>query len=157
ASRWSAWWPRWAWTLSLGPVCTGSRQIRITRKWEIVYNETISPKRHRAGVISVFPGPAAQELLVSLELELDHVLGRLVGEFERLLVELFGGEVDEHFRLDEELRPDRGERLAQVILHARAAQEPGRARLHRHRLALERLVLEPRNPVDEIFEPARDR
>ena len=52
-----------------------------------------------------------------------------IGQLAGLLVDLLGGEVDEHFRLAEHLRIDRGQRHAQVILHARAADLPGGRRL----------------------------
>src|SRR5215467_7950607 len=77
----------------------------------------------------LFSGLLADELLECLELQLDHVLGGLVGQLERLLVELLGREGHEHFRADQHHRLDRGQALPQVILHARAAEEPAGAGL----------------------------
>ena len=53
-------------------------------------------------------------------------------------------------------RLDRGEALAQVILHARAAEQAAGAGLDRHRLAFERVVLHARGPVDGVLEAARN-
>src|SRR5262249_12709859 len=78
--------------------------------------------RARLEASSCLAGPAPNKFFICGEMQLDHVAGRLIGQFQGLLVELFGREGDEPFRLAEELCADRGERLSQMILHARSAQ-----------------------------------
>ena len=103
------------------------------------------------------PDLAAGERLEGGELLLDQVDRGLVLELERLLVELLRREGDDDLGAAEQDGVDRGERHAQVILHARAAEDAAGAGLQHDRLVLERLVLHPRHPVDGVLEPARDR
>src|SRR5438309_5798522 len=104
--------------ISLGP----GLRIEPERFSTIVYNATIWPKeassRGNFPACQVFAAPPqprtadsappagsalrahpAHELLEAGELQLDHVAGRLVGELQRLLVELLGREGDDHLRL----------------------------------------------------------
>src|ERR671936_1024397 len=100
---------------------------------------------------------AADELFEAGELKLDHVDRRLILELDGLLVELLRRKRDDHLRPAEQKRIDRSQRLAQVTLHPRAAENTAGGRLQRHRLVLERLILHARDPVDGILQPARDR
>src|SRR5215469_3520945 len=100
---------------------------------------------------------AADEFLELRELLLDHADGRLILERERLLVELLRGEGDDDLGPPEQDDVDRDQRLPQVILHARAAEDAAGSRLQRHRLVLERLLLHARYPIDRILQAAGDR
>src|SRR5215470_3981989 len=100
---------------------------------------------------------AAGELLEARELLLDQVDGGLVLELERLLVELLRREGDDDLRTAEQDDIQRGQRHAQMVLHARAAEDAAGRGLQRRRLVLERLILHARHPVDRVLEPARDR
>src|SRR5215467_18468 len=66
---------------------------------------------------------AADEFFELRELLLDHADGRLILELERLLVEFLRGEGDDDLGPAEQDHVDRGQRLPQVILHARAAED----------------------------------
>src|ERR671937_505298 len=92
--------------------------------------------------ISLFLGAhAADELFEAGKLKPDHVDRRLIHELDGLLVELLRRKRDDHLRPAEQKRIDRSQRLAQVILHARAAENATGGRLQRHWLVLERLIL----------------
>src|SRR5215467_593809 len=88
-------------------------------------------------IASAFAAHAADQLLETGELLLDQVDGGLILELQGLLVELLRGEGDDHLGAPEQHGIDRGERHAQVILHARAAKDAAGAGLQRHRLVLE--------------------
>src|SRR5262249_58484845 len=79
---------------------------------------------------------AANEFLELRELLLDHADGRLVLELERLLVEFLRREGDDDLGPAEQDDVDRGQRLPQLILHARAAEDAAGGRLQRYRLVL---------------------
>src|SRR5262249_58531542 len=83
--------------------------------------------------------------------------GGLIFELERLLVEFLRGEGDDHLRPAEKQGIDRGKRLPQVILHARAAENAAGDGLQHNRLVIERLILHAGDPVDGILQPAGDR
>src|SRR4051812_2338789 len=106
---------------------------------------------------SVLSDMLTDELFETIELQLDHILGRLIGELERLLVEFLGRESDEYLGPDEDYGFDGRQRLAQMILHARAAENTAGAGLDRHRLALERVILQTRGPVDRVLQASGDR
>src|SRR5258707_10939516 len=100
---------------------------------------------------------APNEFLELRKLLLDHADGRLILELEPLLVEFLRGEGDDDLGPAEQDDVDRGQRLPQMILHARAAEDPAGGRLQRHRLVLERLLLHARYPIDRILQAAGDR
>src|SRR5215831_4961223 len=100
---------------------------------------------------------AADEFFEFRELLLDHANGRLILELERLLVEFLRGEGDDDLGPAEQDDVDGSQRLPQMILHARAAEDAAGGRLQRHRLVLERLLLHARHPIDRILEAAGDR
>src|SRR2546428_2196657 len=91
------------------------------------------------------------------ELLLNHADSRLILELEGLLVEFLRAEGDEDLGPADEDDVDRGQRLPQMILHARAAEDPAGGRLQRYRLVLERLLLHARYPIDRILQAAGDR
>src|SRR5438445_3507053 len=70
---------------------------------------------------ALLPTHLLDELPKPLELQLDHVLGGLILQLQRLLVEFLRRECDDHLGPAEQQRIDAGEALAQMILHARAA------------------------------------
>src|SRR6516165_11858884 len=82
---------------------------------------------------------AADEFFELRELLLDHADSRLILELERLLVEFLRGEGDDDLGPTEQDDVDRSQRLPQMMLHARAAEDPAGGRLQRDRLVLERL------------------
>src|SRR5262249_62288595 len=90
---------------------------------------------------------AADEFLEFRELLLDHADGGLILERECLLVEFLRGEGDDDLGPPEKDHVDRGQRLPQMILHARAAEDAAGGRLQRHRLVLERLLLHSLTPT----------
>src|SRR3984957_19520159 len=110
-----------------------------------------------SGTRCLLPLHHTNELLEAGELRLDHVDRDLILELERRGIELLRRKTHDHLGAAEPHDVDRGERLAQMILRARAAEQATGGRLHRGRLAGERLVLEARGPVDRVLEPARDR
>src|ERR1700745_1425953 len=77
---------------------------------------------------------AAGELFEGRKLKLDHVDRRLILELQGLLVKLLRGKTEDHLGPAEQKRIDRSQRLAQVMLHARAAENAAGGRLQRHRL-----------------------
>src|SRR5215510_1648862 len=104
------------------------------------------------------PGDVAADVfLEACELLFDQIDGGLVLELDRLLVELLRRKGHDHFRPSEQVRVDRDQRLPQVILRARAAEDATGGRLQRHWLVLERLILHARHPVDRILQAAGDR
>ena len=78
------------------------------------------------------------------------VLQRAIGELARR-------HVDDHLGLAERLRVNRMHHHAEVILHARAAQQARCSRLDAYRLVLERNLLVAGDPVDGVLQTARDR
>src|SRR4030088_138104 len=100
---------------------------------------------------------AADEFFEPRELLLDQVDGGLIPELERLLVELLRGKRDQNLGAAEQDDVDRGERLPQMILHARSAQDAAGGGLQRDRLVLERLGLPARHPLSGRFQATRDR
>src|SRR6266403_5262686 len=74
---------------------------------------------------------AADELFEGRKLKLDHVDCRLILELKSLLVELLRGKRDDHLGPAEQKGIDRSQRLAQVMLHARAAKNAASGRLQR--------------------------
>src|SRR5258708_21687410 len=97
----------------------------------------------RARDTQLLPSQLADESLEARELLRDELDAGLVGEFH-LVVELGMRGADEDFRRVEREGVEEHHRLAQVILHARAAHRAARRRLDRDRLVLERLVLDAR-------------
>src|SRR5215470_6277366 len=91
---------------------------------------------------------APDEFFELRELLLDHANSRLILELERLLVEFLRGEGDDDLGPAEKDDVDRSERLPQVILHARAAEDAAGGRLQRHRLVY---------PIDRVLQAAGDR
>src|SRR5438874_11192381 len=63
-----------------------SAYVRPTLRGSLRSHLRVTDELLLALLVSVLPGAAAQKFLVSFELQLDHVSGRLVGQFERLLV-----------------------------------------------------------------------
>src|SRR5580765_4370770 len=102
---------------------------------------TIAVRPASRAIVSAFAADAPDELLEAGELLLDQVDGSLVLQLQRLLVEFLRGEGNDHLGAAEQDDVDRGERHAQVILHARAAEDAAGTGLQRRRLVLERLVL----------------
>src|ERR1044071_2907652 len=96
---------------------------------------------------------ALDELSEGRKLLLDQIDRALVGQLA--VGELRGRHVDDHLGLAEQLRVDRLHDHAQVILHARAAQQSRCGRLDAHRLVLERDLLIARQPVDRVLHAAR--
>src|ERR1700685_935661 len=115
---------------------------------------TIATRPSRRAML-FFPRHAPGEFLEAGQLRLDHVDGRLIGERESLFVEFLRRKIDEDLRLAEQARLERGERHAQVILHARSAEQSSRARLQRHRLVLERHFFYAGDPLDRLLWFAR--
>src|SRR5438034_7338160 len=104
---------------------------------------------------SPLPRDLADEALEGGELLLDDVLGRLILELE-LVVELGVRAADENLRPQEHQRLKEHERLPHIVLHARAAERTAGRALDGDRLVLERLVLEPRQPVDGVLQAPRN-
>src|SRR5215831_15210495 len=107
---------------------------------------TIAVRPDSHAIALLLRAHAADEFFELRELLLDHADGRLVLELERLLVEFLRGEGDDDLRPAEKDDVDRGQRLPQVILHARADEDAAGGRLQRNRLLLERLLLHARHP-----------
>src|ERR1700745_1938894 len=84
---------------------------------------------------------APDEFFELRELLFDHADSRLILELERLLVEFLRGEGDDDLGRAEEHDVARGQRLPQMMLHTRVAEDAAGGRLQRHRLVLERLLL----------------
>src|SRR6516162_4796940 len=118
---------------------------------------TIAARPDSLAMALLLRAHAADEFLELRELLLDHADGRLILERERPLVELLRGEGDDDLGPPEQDDVDRDQRLPQVILHARAAEDAAGSRLQRHRLVLERLLLHARYPIDRILQTAGDR
>src|SRR5882724_5702725 len=95
------------------------------------------------------------ELAERGKLLLDQVDRGLI--LQRTVGELVRRHVDDHLGLAEQLRVDRLHDHAEVILHARTAQEAGRRRLDADRLVLDRNLLVAGDPVDGVLQTARDR
>jgi 2-keto-4-pentenoate hydratase/2-oxohepta-3-ene-1,7-dioic acid hydratase in catechol pathway len=102
---------------------------------------------------TLLPRDLADQLFETGELLLDQIDSALVLQLQ-LVVEFLPGEGDDHLGPAEQHNVDRGQRLPQVVLHACAAEETGRGRLQRHRLAGERLVLHARYPIDRVLQHA---
>jgi hypothetical protein len=64
---------------------------------------------------------------------------------------------DEHFRRSEDGCVEERQRHPQVVLHASASERTASRGLDRNRLVPERLIFQPRHPVQRILEPARNR
>src|SRR5712671_364243 len=93
-------------------------------------------------------------LLEARELRLDHLDRGRVLELEGRGVEFLRRDAHDHLGPAEEMDVERLQRLAQMILHAGAAEQAPCRRLHRHRLAGEGLVFHARRPVDRVLEAA---
>src|SRR5215212_8277088 len=89
---------------------------------------------------------AVDELAERGKLLLDQVDRGLI--LQRTVGELVRRHVDDHLGLAEQLRVDRLHDHAEVVLHARAAQEAGRRRLDADRLVLDRNLFVAGDPVD---------
>src|SRR5262245_65999547 len=108
---------------------------------------TITVRPDSLAIALLLRAHPADEFFEFRELLLDHADGRLILELERLLVEFLRGEGDDDLGPAEQDDVDGGQRLPQVILHARAAENAAGGRLQRHRLVLERLLLQARSPI----------
>src|SRR6516162_1224350 len=102
---------------------------------------TIAARPDSLAMALLLRAHAADEFFEFRELLLDHANGRLILELERLLVEFLRGEGDDDLGPAEQDDVDGSQRLPQMILHARAAEDAAGGRLQRHRLVLERLLI----------------
>src|SRR5580658_4383976 len=98
----------------------------------------------------------SDELGESRKLLLDESDGWLVGDLAGLIIDALGAVADEDLRLVQGHRVEEHHRAAQIVLHAGTADRARRGRLQRDRLSDERLVLQPRDPVDRILESSRN-
>src|SRR5262249_17413078 len=110
-----------------------------------------SPYQRRGSVLAADVADVFSE---SGELLLDEVDRGLILELE-LVVEFGLCHADEHLRSQEHVRVEKYKDLTPLILDARSPQRPAGRRLDCNRLVLERLILEPREPVDRVLQPAR--
>src|SRR5208337_1851547 len=92
-----------------------------------------------------------------LELIGDEAAGRRVRQFACFRVDLRVDLGNNDLRAIKSARIEVDEHVAQVKLGAQAAEGAGRRALDRDRLAGERLIRQPGNPVDGVLEHARDR
>src|SRR6266446_1654393 len=90
---------------------------------------TIAVRPASLAIGSSLPGYETDEFLEAFELQLDHVLGRLILQLQGLVVELLRRERHNDLRPAEQDRIDRCQRLPQMILHARGAKQAACARL----------------------------
>jgi len=87
----------------------------------------------------------------------DGLAGRLVDDLTCGFVNLGVDECHDDLRLVEHGRVEEHQHLPQMILRAGAPERTRRRRLNGHRLIEERLLGDPRYPVDGILEHPRDR
>src|SRR5258705_13618410 len=117
---------------------------------------TIAVRPASRAIVSAFAADAPDEFLEAGQLLLDQVNSGLVLELQRLLVEFLRSEGYDHLGAAEQDDVDRGEGHAQVILHARAAEDTAGTGLQRRRLVLVRLAPPSRNPADCVLQPTGD-
>src|SRR5512144_398156 len=118
---------------------------------------TMAVRPDNLAMMLILRTEAANEFFESRELLLDQVDGSLIFQLERLLVELLRGKRHENLGTAEQNDVNRGERLPQMILHPRSAQDAAGGGLQRDRLVLERLVFHARHPVDGVLQAAGNR
>src|SRR5215831_12733447 len=115
------------------------------------------PPRRTAVAQSIFSADATDEFLEAGELLLDDVDRGLVLELERLFVEFLLRHADEDLRPIEHEPVEKYHALAQVILHASAAERTPSGRLQCDRLVGKRLVLQAGDPINCVLETAGNR
>src|SRR5262249_40578769 len=113
----------------------------ITKAWLRTRHERalalrVAPDRKDARAArSAFRGHSRDEGRKRRELLLDEAARSLVLELAGLFIEFGRAVADEDLRLVEREGVEKHHRLAQIVLHARAADRSGRNRLQRHGLA----------------------
>src|SRR5712671_1933076 len=142
----------WAWLSSTCPPDIAAVIAAMETPLMKVRRAIISPPLNEALLALHHP----DVLLEARELRLDHLDRGRVLELEGRGVEFLRRDAHDHLRPAEEMDVERLQRLAQMILHAGAAEEAPRCRLHGHRLAGEGLVFHARHPVDRVLETTRN-